>query len=351
MFSSFTPFPSEAWDSVDCDNKWFKTSLVRVRYNFDSIKENGQWNLKLHKEQGELFGEDEYLEYIEQENNSIRFESDYVAFKKNSDLILNSFAYDPIENMRSYNCGVEAICEDKKIIDNFLTINNRNNKDKQIQKALICYENSYGGTLKKINEDGEEKIVASDPINPIGCGIKSIKANENINRKPFISFSKGTQTDFPPGFGALSRSFKSRLKHAGTYDKKWLEEKHPLPPYDFDFKYNQASNPKMIIDGYIKENTKIYLHNLLPKQYLKESEKNIQSFTIPTLNLYTTISSAFSSDTKKLNIDTVLVDILDEDIKKCCLYVYYRDYSPLPKAFKSVQTHFLNDDNISGQMS
>lgn len=41
----------------------------------------------------------------------------------------------------------------------------------------------------------------------------------------------------PAGFGFVGRSWLPRISYAGTYDQKWLDEQHPYPPFDMDYRY------------------------------------------------------------------------------------------------------------------
>jgi hypothetical protein len=42
-------------------------------------------------------------------------------------------------------------------------------------------------------------------------------------------------------FSPIGRNFKSRLLFAGTYDQKWLDERVPFFPDDFDYRYFQSA--------------------------------------------------------------------------------------------------------------
>ena len=41
----------------------------------------------------------------------------------------------------------------------------------------------------------------------------------------------------PVGFGVVGRSWQPRLRHAGTYDARWVKERLPFFPEDFDEHY------------------------------------------------------------------------------------------------------------------
>lgn len=45
----------------------------------------------------------------------------------------------------------------------------------------------------------------------------------------------------PAGFGAIHRHWDPRIRFAGTYDRDWQEQRCPLPPDDFDDRFNIAT--------------------------------------------------------------------------------------------------------------
>jgi hypothetical protein len=52
-----------------------------------------------------------------------------------------------------------------------------------------------------------------------------------------------SDTPPPTGFGILARNWQPRVKHAGTYDEKWLNDRFPFLPEDFSNRYFQAPPP------------------------------------------------------------------------------------------------------------
>ena len=97
-----TPFPAIAWISTDPKQKQYTTTLVRVKYRLDTMDEEGLWSLKLDPEQGELFSSDIFYD---DENKVVQFESDFVPFKREADLIINMDL-----NRKEYGaCGVKVL--------------------------------------------------------------------------------------------------------------------------------------------------------------------------------------------------------------------------------------------------
>lgn len=65
-------------------------------------------------------------------------------------------------------------------------------------------------------------------------------------------------------FGPVSRSYPPRVKYAGTYDQKWLDEVSPFLPADFDERYFQAAPEDQQI-AYPQGGETVELINLTPE--------------------------------------------------------------------------------------
>lgn len=68
----------------------------------------------------------------------------------------------------------------------------------------------------------------------------------------------------PQGFGVVGRAWKPRLALAGTYDKQWLEQRHPRLPADFDFAYWNGAPSDQQVKPHLSGNETITLCNLYP---------------------------------------------------------------------------------------
>ncbi|MGN8113063.1 DUF2169 family type VI secretion system accessory protein [Labrys sp. 22185] len=68
----------------------------------------------------------------------------------------------------------------------------------------------------------------------------------------------------PEGFGPIPPWWDQRHRYAGTYDDDWLEERHPLLPTDFDFRFWQCAHPDLIADPWLKGDEAFELEHLLP---------------------------------------------------------------------------------------
>jgi len=84
--SNETPFPAIAWPTVDVQDTECLTLLVRIKMVGDRLDEDGIWSLRFDPDQGELFDRDQYEET---DPVRVRYESDYIPYKPQGDLILH----------------------------------------------------------------------------------------------------------------------------------------------------------------------------------------------------------------------------------------------------------------------
>lgn len=260
-FKNSTPFPAICWESINAKRQEFITTLVRIKYKINQTSKADVWTLELTPQQGELFGGDTF--YNDDVNLPIRYESDFVTFKPNTDIIVNGRA----QSIRQHP-NLKADCR--------VFVANKNN---EIIKEL------------NLKISGQQR--------------------EGNNKNTNPSFTS---------FGVRNRTSKARLTYAGTYDEKWLKHQHPYPPHDFDYFYNQAATPELIMEGYLSSGTKIGLHNLL-------CENRTDGFHIPELHCFSEFTSPLNDTTRyKMNMDTLLIDIEDEDPRSWAVYASYRDF-------------------------
>lgn len=81
-----TPFPAIAWPTVNVEDTNCITLLARTKMLLDRMDENGVWSLSFDPEQGELFEQDTYEE---SDPARVRYESDYIPYKPQGDLIIH----------------------------------------------------------------------------------------------------------------------------------------------------------------------------------------------------------------------------------------------------------------------
>lgn len=283
-----------------------------------------KWSLQLHKEQGDLFSEDQF--YSDDVDSSVRYESDYINYKQHTDIAVNAKTYAP-KKMRggSWSSAVKIYAPDGKELLNQQSLSIKVNgylHDGTTNIALpLRYEYCHGGVKKIRNKGKQDEAYEVDLYNPVGCGKYPHKHQEYIPEVR-IAYQQEPYENIPAGFGFIHRSWKSRLDYAGTYDDDWLERQHPLPPNDFDYFHNQAAHPSLITRGYLQAGSKILLSNLIkgaPESY----------FEIPDYRFLSRVISNTHTQNQVMNLDTLIIDIDNHDTDELLVYGSWRSCTQL----------------------
>lgn len=309
-FKNYTPFAGMAWESWDSNGQAFVTSLLRLKFKLIPIENSEELQLQLLPDQGDLFGVDEF--YDDEKKETVQYESDYVNYKPCADLVVNATTESPYDDgARSWLCGV-ALYD--------LKMNKLNSLRLQVKGV-----HNYG--LREKTNEVAIRYTSAKPhtrYNPIEEG-------SYYNEQVF--YADGTSSNVPAGFGFIHRSWKNRLDLAGTYDKKWIREQHPLPPHDFNYLHNQAAHPRLIVKNHIEPGSKVVLENLIGR-----TKKN---FTIPEFKLLSRIITQTQSKFEVLMLDTLLIDLDSEEDN--VVYASYRAFTPFFDTVKRVELMLIEE--------
>ncbi|KFE70466.1 DUF2169 family type VI secretion system accessory protein [Hyalangium minutum] len=108
----------------------------------------------------------------------------------------------------------------------------------------LCYERSFGGP--------------GVDANPLGSAVPNIEDPRDLITSP-------RSRPKPVGAFPIPPDWKSRLKRAGRYDKKWLATRWPYFPEDFDGSFFNAAPEDQWIEGFWKGDEELVLQNLHPR--------------------------------------------------------------------------------------
>lgn len=342
-----TPFPALAWETLDQNDICYMSVVCRVK--FKMIIDHPGAHLRIDPEQGELFGSDIY--YDDDDDRELRYPSDYVAYKKNTDIIVNAHSFSPDNQPRQqWQCSVEiADAEDKAVIHKTLQVCGerfwrrgfigwRLDQPSECLQVPIRYGYAYGGEI--IDEEGMRVLSYDDNI--AGRGLLEKKQPLKIQMAPQIESvddpideDKPYHRYRPQGFGAIDRVTNIRLAHAGQYDEKWLTTHHPRLPQDYNEAFNQAAHPDLIYPGYLPSNAKFRLINLT------REHANI-TFNLPEYSLIARFVMNTGSIEKSMNIDTVIIDIEDDENRS--VYVTWRSRYPIEEEIQKVEISFKQEE-------
>ncbi len=248
-----TPFAG-AW-LVLLDKQAAEHLIVVLKATY-TITEDGR--LEPAKKQDPIRPVDEF--YGEPGQSSIRYEAELGPAKPATDVVLVGSAVAP-EPGRTTEMGVSLrvgpllkrawVFGERRWKKSLLGLSI--SKPLPFDRIPLTYENAYGG---KDTSAKDPKDHGQEPRNPVGRGFRAKKSElrfdgelvpniedpENLLRHP-------GQTVAPQGFGFIGRDWQPRVKYAGTYDQKWMDERMPLLPDDFDERFHNAAHPDLTAPG------------------------------------------------------------------------------------------------------
>lgn len=116
---------------------------------------------------------------------------------------------------------------------------------KPFTRMPISYDFAFGG--RDVRHPDPEKH-AWYAANPAGRGFHRHLRGEWVDGSPLPNTEEtGVPVTRPDGdyrpmaLGPLGRSWPERVRYAGTYDQRWLDDHFPFLPPDFDERYYQAA--------------------------------------------------------------------------------------------------------------
>ena len=117
-------------------------------------------------------------------------------------------------------------------------------RPRAFERVPLQWERAFGGK--------------GEPRNPVGVGFRSSHGRfEEGLRAPNLEdparpFKGWGDRPTPAGFGFTAAHWEPRARYAGTYDKRWAEERAPLLPRDFDRRFLNAAAPGLVAPGYLR---------------------------------------------------------------------------------------------------
>jgi hypothetical protein len=279
--------------------------LVAVKATFDVALDG---RLKLADEQSPPLLEPEYRG--EPGSSSLRLDSDLLAVKPETDVIVDARAHAPggrpvptvpvtlrvgsiqktllVHGTRAYYRGLMGIttCSPRP----FTT-------------APIRYECAFGGTDTSHPDPRKHRI---DARNPVGKGF-AVDADRLVNQLAHaVEYPRGNPAKAgPAGFGPIARSWSPRLELAGTHDSRWAATKKPLLPDDHDERFAMCSPVDQRPAKPLRGGERVELVNMTPRGVLR--------FDLP--KIYLTFTTRFGSRREEHRATLTTVAVLAEEMR------------------------------------
>jgi hypothetical protein len=287
--TSFALFPNE--DAID-------TLYIIVRATFNIGQ---KWTLS--DNQQPPVEKDIYWD--EPENSSIKMASDFHIGKPATDIIMNGHACAP-EGKQATQLDVSLkvghVSKTVRVFGDRVWNSGMMTSPVPFTRMPIKYERAYGGHYK-INETH----VSASLFNPVGTGFAGERKNHEVDglalpniEDPKQLISSIKDNPIPAGFGALSPAWQPRSNYAGTYDEAWEITRAPYLPHDFDKRFMNMAHPDLIYPGFLHGGEPVEVINMHPKGNLH--------FTLPVINLATTVDINKRTESPTFNMETVIID-------------------------------------------
>jgi len=205
--------------------------------------------LQVHEEQLPLVMSDVF--FGEPGFSAPRYEIDFAPRKLRCDVLLNGHAYAPGGRptarmtvqvaIGGWSKAFEVIGDRKW----YSAVGGRATSPESFIQMPISYDRAFGGVDQR-HED-PAKHAAFMP-NPAGRGFHKHLVDEWLQGSPLpnteergVTVSQPNGAYRPMSFGPIGRQWEPRVRYAGTYDQRWLDDQFPFLPADFDPQYYQAA--------------------------------------------------------------------------------------------------------------
>ena len=185
---------------------------------------------------------------------SLRFPSDLVDEKPGTDVMLVGTAHPPPERAAT---ETEVSL---RVVGQFGTLQKRarvtgprvwyqgvtglaTSDPAKLEPTPLVYELAYGGCDE---HDPDRPLV--DERNPAGRGVARDPRRLIGQTAPQIEDPRApcsSRRPAPIGFGPIPSDWEPRMRYAGTHDEVWLKTRAPVPPVDFDPRYNCCASPEL----------------------------------------------------------------------------------------------------------
>ncbi|MFO0646072.1 MAG: DUF2169 domain-containing protein [Polyangiales bacterium] len=188
----------------------------------------------------------------------------------------------------------------------------------------LRWESAWGGA-----DFSDPSAPLEEPRNPAGRGLVRDPASLEGQLGPSIEDPRDLlethrSRPAPAGLGAVGRHFAPRRTFAGTADDRWMRERMPLPPEDFDDRFNQFAAPGLTAEGRLRGGEAVLVNNMC--------EQGPMAFELPRMAFFTGARVRGALAETPAVIDTVTLVPNDRRVE-----ITWRATLPMPRSFRSVE--------------
>jgi hypothetical protein len=261
-----TPFAAERGWVRDRDGA--EVWLVAVKCTFDIMPDG---STEVSAEQPLVLRVPEYNG--EPGKSSLRYEADLVLNKTTTDVVVVGNAYAP--NGRPVNelevgCRVGPVQKVLRVCGDRVWRDGAVSAPQPFIRMPLVYERAFGG----VDRLSPQPDCDWDWRNPVGTGFAIQQSNIDGVPLPNIELREQPIRSWedrpaPAGFGPICSHWQPRAGYAGTYGDKWMKERQPLLPEDFDERFFQCAPADQQAPEFLMGGEPVVLLNLSPKENLR----------------------------------------------------------------------------------
>lgn len=238
--------------------------------------------------------------------SSLRFDSDLMALKPCTDILLDACAHAPSGRPAR---SVEVSCQFAETRKVLIVHGARTYYKSSLGKVMpstaqafeirpIRYELAYGGADTTARDPNEHTFEAR---NPVGVGFTARPETLVNTPAPSVEYPDADHARAGPGgFGPIDRSWSPRREFAGTYDARWQRTKRPLLPEDYNELFASGAPADQRVSGHLRGGERIELRNLTPEGALR--------FEVPQIVLDFTTYFGSRREEHRARMTSVLIE-------------------------------------------
>jgi len=244
-------------------------------------------------------------------STSLAGASDLALFKPATDILISGCYYpnrrDPDWNFAGFVFGPQKMKKlvrvfgdrhwDKRLVGMGLSAPAR------FEKIPVIYERAFGGV-----DDSVPATVEACAENPAGVGFRGKHSRKQIAGQPVANLedpqnpiSAPDQRPRPHALGPIGPAWSPRPSLAGTYDEAWSKSRMPLPPADFNQRYNQTAPPDQIFPSHLAGGEPMEIYGMTPEGTLR--------FELPRVRPQVVVRVLNRRETPTVACDTVDIDM------------------------------------------
>ncbi len=268
------------------------------------------------------------------------YECDYVLTKPRCDVLLIGSAYapqgTPVDKigvgMRVGTLSKAFLVHGPRVWETGL-LGVRPGPAALFTRQRISYDIAFGGGNPPTGKKGELLAFLG---NPVGVGYHKKFKRATLAGTPMpqteavdAPIVHPSKRYAPKSFGPIGRSWESRARYAGTYDKQWEEKTFPFLPSDFDPRYFQSAPEDQQLDQLVGGET-VTLLNLTHPAITPTGRLD---FVLPDLSL----EIAIETTDGEVELYAARADTLVIEPDRQCFSVTWRLARPLHRYLSEIE--------------